>query len=71
MGPWDLGRWYRPLALLCVAGCAVLFVIGTRPPNEQALPIVGGTVLLLAVAWFGGVRQRFRGPPPVSGRSLS
>src|SRR5262249_61918029 len=21
MGPWDLGRWYRPLAVLTVLGC--------------------------------------------------
>ncbi len=24
MGPWHLGRWYRPLAVLCVAGCALV-----------------------------------------------
>jgi amino acid transporter len=63
MGPWDLGRWYRPLALVCVAGCVVLFVIGVQPPNEKALGIVAGLAVLLAAVWFGGERRRFRGPP--------
>jgi amino acid transporter len=64
MGPWDLGRWYRPLALVCVLGCGVLFVIGVQPPNDKALWIVAAAVLLLAVVWWGRERRRFRGPPP-------
>jgi amino acid transporter len=27
MGPWHLGRWYRPLALLCILGCGLLIVM--------------------------------------------
>jgi amino acid transporter len=67
MGPWDLGRWYRPLALVCVAGTVALFVIGVQPPNEKALGIVVGLAALLAAVWFGGVRKRFRGPPVPTG----
>jgi amino acid transporter len=64
MGPWQLGRWYRPLAVVAVAGCAGLLVIGMQPPNEIAGAIVGGMVAGLVVAWWTGVRRRFRGPPP-------
>ena len=42
MGPWNLGRWYRPLAVLSVAGCAALIVIGMQPPNERSAWVVGG-----------------------------
>ena len=63
MGPWDLGRWYRPLAVLSVAGCAALIVIGMQPPNERSVWVVGGTALVLAAAWFGVARHRFPGPP--------
>lgn len=66
MGPWDLGRWYRPLAWLSVAGCAVLIAIGMQPPNERSIGVVGAFVVALAVAWFGGVRRRFPGPPPAA-----
>jgi amino acid transporter len=63
MGPWDLGRWYRPLAVLSVLGCGMLFVIGVQPPNEQALIVVGGGIGVLIVVWFAGERRRFPGPP--------
>jgi amino acid transporter len=63
MGPWDLGGWYRPLALVAVLGCGLLFVIGVQPPNDKALWIVPGAVVLLALAWYGYERRRFPGPP--------
>jgi amino acid transporter len=63
MGPWQIGRWYRPLAALSVLGCLALIVIGMQPPNEQAVWIVGGAFGLLTLAWFGFVRRRFQGPP--------
>lgn len=64
MGPWHIGRWYRPLSALSVLFCLFLIVIGMQPPNQQAVVIVGGAVALLALAWFGFVRTRFQGPPP-------
>jgi amino acid transporter len=63
MGPWDLGRWYKPLALLSVLGSGLLFVIGVQPPNEKALWTVAGAVLLLTLTWYGHERRRFPGPP--------
>jgi amino acid transporter len=63
MGPWQLGRWYRPLAVVSVLGCVTLLAIGMHPPNEKAAWIVGGALLLLALVWFGGAKSRFAGPP--------
>jgi hypothetical protein len=63
MGPWDLGLWYRPLAVLSVAGCVVLITVGMQPPNERSIWVVGTTALVLAAAWFGIARHRFPGPP--------
>jgi amino acid transporter len=63
MGPWDLGRAYRPLAAISVLGCLALIVIGAQPPNQKTAWIVGGALLLLALIWFGGARRRFAGPP--------
>jgi amino acid transporter len=63
MGPWNLGRWYQPLAVLRVAGCVGLIVIGMQPPNQQSAWVVGGAVLVLCAAWFGIARHRFPGPP--------
>jgi amino acid transporter len=66
MGPWNLGRYYRPLAVLCVAGCVFLMVIGSAPPNGWAFVIVAGSAGVLLIVWFSGERTRFSGPP-VSG----
>jgi amino acid transporter len=63
MGPWQLGRWYRPLAVVSVAGCVGLIVIGVQPPNDKALTVVGGSAGVLAVVWFAFERRRFPGPP--------
>jgi amino acid transporter len=64
MGPWNLGRWYRPLAAMSVVGCVALIAIGMHPPNEKSLWIVGGVLLLLAILWRAGMKDRFQGPPP-------
>ena len=63
MGPWHLGRWFRPLAWLSVAGCLALIVIGMQPPNERSVWVVGGMAVVLALVWIGGERYRFPGPP--------
>lgn len=71
MGPWHLGKWYRPLAIAAVTGCVFLIVIGMQPPNQQAVWIVGALMAALAVAWFAFERRRFPGPPQLSANKLN
>jgi len=63
MGPWDLGRWYRPLAMLSVLGCLALIAVGMHPPNQRSAWVVGGTLAALSAVWFCTERGRFPGPP--------
>jgi amino acid transporter len=63
MGPWALGRAYRPAALVSVLFCGLLIVVGVQPPNDKALWIVLGTGAALAAIWLGWERRRFTGPP--------
>ncbi len=65
MGPWQLGRAFRPLAAVATVGCVFLVVIGIQPPNQQAVPILAGITLMMLVVWFGWERRRFQGPPRV------
>jgi amino acid transporter len=62
-GPWTLGRWFRPLAVVSVLGCLGLIVIGMQPPNDSAAYAVGGLAAALAVGWFARARRTFPGPP--------
>ena len=71
MGPWSLGAWYRPLAVVSVLGCVALIVIGMQPPNEKTAWIVGVVLLVMAIIWFAGARSRFAGPPDVMMRKAS
>lgn len=63
MGPFDLGAFYKPIAVLCIVGCAVLIFIGIQPPNDQALTVTIAALVLAAAVWFGFERRRFAGPP--------
>jgi amino acid transporter len=63
MGPWDIGQWYRVLAVLSMIGCGLLIVVCVWPPNDLNLTIVGVSLCVLAVAWFAVERRRFQGPP--------
>lgn len=62
-GPWQLGRWFRPLGILSVIGCVALIIIGMQPPNDKAVWVVGGMTGVLAALWFARVRHTFAGPP--------
>jgi amino acid transporter len=67
MGPFNLGApLYRTLGVISVLFVIVLFYAGIQPPNDKALPVTGITALVLAVAWFAGMRKAFAGPPVVS-----
>jgi amino acid transporter len=63
MGPFALGRWFRPLAGLSVIGCSVLIGVGVLPPNQRSGQVVGATLASMVVAWFLVERRRFAGPP--------
>jgi amino acid transporter len=63
MGPWHLGRWFRPLAVVSLLGCMGLIAIGMQPPNEKAAVVVLGTTAVLVAVWFARVRRTFPGPP--------
>jgi len=65
MGPWDLGRWFRPLALVSVLYCTMLIVIGMQPPNDKSFIVLSGLCALLLAGWWLAARKRFVGPPHI------
>ena len=67
LGPFSLGaRLYKILAVVSLAGVALLVWIGVQPPNEKALCVTIVAAVLLATSWWLGVRRSFRGPPAPS-----
>ncbi len=57
----------RPLftlfALLSIVAMVLIFIIGIQPPNQWALYITVGFVVVTAVIWFVFENRRFQGPP--------
>ena len=62
VGPWNLGAWSKPVAILSVLWIAFITVDFVLPPNEQAGIVIGLCCLILVGLWFFVVRQRFIGP---------
>jgi len=63
MGPFDVGKMYPVFAVLAILGAGTLLYIGVQPPNQQALTVTLGVLVLTVIVWFGLERRRFQGPP--------
>ncbi len=62
-GPFTLGPFFVPAAVVVVVGAAALVFIGLQPPNDVLRVYAVAIVVLLLVGWFGIERRRFPGPP--------
>lgn len=62
-GPFRLGIWSKPIALLAVLGVLVVAYAGIQPPFDILINYALGLLVLLLVIWFGFERRRFKGPP--------
>ncbi|PZO72903.1 MAG: amino acid permease [Mesorhizobium amorphae] len=64
MGPWDLGQGtFKLFAVLSILAMVLIFVLGIQPPNDWALWITVGFLVLTGIIWFAFEKRRFAGPP--------
>ncbi len=63
MGPWHLGIWFKPLALLSTIASVGIVYIGIQPPNEKAGYAVLALTIFLVAFWFTFAKYHFKGPP--------
>jgi len=63
-GPWDLGGGlFRLVCILSIIAMGVIFYAGIQPPNDWALPITVGFVVVSLLIWVLFENRRFKGPP--------
>jgi amino acid transporter len=62
-GPFNLGAFSKPVAILAIVGALVLAWVGFQPPNEKVLYVGIGLAVVMVVFWFAFERNRFAGPP--------
>ena len=64
MGPWDLGpAIFKLFAVLSILAMILIFYLGIQPPNDWALDITVGFLVITAGVRFAFERRRFQGPP--------
>ncbi|MGO4112736.1 amino acid permease [Rhizobium ruizarguesonis] len=64
MGPWNMGiGLYKVIAVLAIISMILIFYIGIQPPNDWALEITVGFLVLTGIVWFAFENRRFKGPP--------
>jgi amino acid transporter len=62
-GPFRLGIFSKPLALIAIAGGAFIVWVGLQPPTAILISYFLGIFVLMLVGWFAIERRRFPGPP--------
>jgi amino acid transporter len=62
-GPFKLGVWSKPLAIITCVGVVGVTWIGLQPPNDIVINYAIAIFVLLLVGWFVLERKRFPGPP--------
>jgi len=64
MGPWSMGRGlFSLVAIASIISMVLIIYIGIQPPNDWALPITVGFLILTAIVWVAFENRRFKGPP--------
>ena len=64
MGPWNMGVGnYKLVAVLSILSMGLLFFLGIQPPNDWALEITVGFIILALIIWVLIENRRFKGPP--------
>lgn len=62
-GPWSLGKYGAIVNVIAVGWIVFMVVLMSLPPHGLAGVTLLATIALLFLAWFGGVRRIFKGPP--------
>jgi len=62
-GPFNLGAFSKPAAVLAIIGGLVLAWTGFQPPNEKVLYLTVGLIVVQVILWYALERRRFEGPP--------
>jgi amino acid transporter len=62
-GPFNLGSWSKPNAIISAIGVALLTATGFFPPNQRVFYLTVAMVVVLPILWFAFEKNRFEGVP--------
>lgn len=61
-GPWNIGKFSTPVAVLGVSWMLFITVLFVLPPNEKAGYVMSGIFLFFLIVWFAVANRKFQGP---------
>ena len=62
-GPFNLGAWSKPVAIVSGSGVALLSITGMVPPSQRIFSLTVALVVILPIIWVAGVGKSFEGVP--------
>jgi amino acid transporter len=62
-GPFNLGAWSKPAAVVSVVGGIILALTGFFPPNQKVFYLTIAMVIVMVIVWYASVRNTFEGVP--------
>ncbi len=62
-GPFNLGAWSKPIAIVASIGVILLTTTGFFPPNTPVFYLTIGMIVVLPILWFAGINKSFEGVP--------
>ena len=62
-GPFNLGVWSKPIAILASLGVILLATTGFFPPNVPVFYLTVAMIVILPIVWVLGENKRFHGVP--------
>ena len=62
-GPFNLGRWSRPIAIGAVISAILLAIAGFFPPSDKVFYLTIGMIVVMVAVWFAVENMRFQGVP--------
>ena len=61
-GPWNLGRFSHPVAVIAILWVVAISIVFVLPPNQIAGQGIAASFLAMVLLWVFFVRKRFKGP---------
>lgn len=62
-GPFNLGAWSKPNAIISAIGVGLLATTGFFPPNQRVFYLTVAMLVVLPIIWVAGVNKSFEGVP--------
>jgi amino acid transporter len=62
LGPWNLGKWGKPVAVIALLWIGLISVVMVIPPNQNAGMALAAMMLVLLIMDLAHYRKHFPGP---------